>query len=122
MVVCSRKAASVEATVAALRKEGLEVAGTACHVGDRSALQRLVQFTLDTYGQLDILVSNAAVNPAAGPIMTMEGGRPQRGQQQRQLRAPRSITWCACCTAGVPNWLLKLPLSPPPQSWPLRRS
>lgn len=79
MVVCSRKAASVEATVAALRKEGLEVAGTACHVGDRGALQRLVQFTLDTYGQLDILVSNAAVNPAAGPIMTMEGGRPQRG-------------------------------------------
>ena len=59
-----------------LQSEGLTVAGTACHVGDRSQLQKLIQFTLDTFGGLDILVSNAAVNPASGPIMTMEVSDP----------------------------------------------
>ncbi|PSC69687.1 tropinone reductase-like 3 [Micractinium conductrix] len=78
VVVSSRKAATVEETVAALRREGLEVAGTACHVGDKAALQRLIQFTLDTYGKIDILVSNAAVNPAAGPILSMEDSAIQK--------------------------------------------
>ena len=41
-------------------------------MGDRAQLQKLIQFTLDTFGGLDVLVSNAAVNPASGPIMTME--------------------------------------------------
>lgn len=71
-MVSSRKQASVDAAVAALRGEGLAVAGTACHVGDPAALTALVRFTLDTYGALDILVSNAAVNPASGPILDME--------------------------------------------------
>lgn len=72
VVVSSRRAANVEATVAALRAEGLAVAGVACHVGDAAQLTALVQFALDTYGRLDILVSNAAVNPTAGPIVDME--------------------------------------------------
>ncbi|PRW59949.1 tropinone reductase-like 3 [Chlorella sorokiniana] len=73
VVVSSRKQQSVDETVAQLRAEGHSVAGTACHVGDPAALQRLVQFALDTYGSgIDILVSNAAVNPAAGPILDME--------------------------------------------------
>ena len=73
VVLSSRRTSNVEETVAALRREGLDVAGIACHVGDKQQLQNLIQFTLDTYGgQLDILVSNAAVNPAAGPITEME--------------------------------------------------
>ena len=71
VVVSSRRQANVEDAVAQLRGEGLEVAGVACHVGDAAQLHSLVKFTLDRYGQLDILVSNAAVNPAAGPIMDM---------------------------------------------------
>jgi len=73
VVVSSRKQQSVDEAVAQLRSEGHNVAGTACHVGDPAALQRLVQFAVDTYGGgIDILVSNAAVNPAAGPILDME--------------------------------------------------
>ena len=72
VVVSSRRQQNVEEAVRQLRSEGLQVAGTACHVGDRAQLQKLIQFTLDTFGGLDILVSNAAVNPASGPIMTME--------------------------------------------------
>lgn len=72
VVVSSRKQQNVEETVQQLRAEGLQVAGIACHVGDGGAIKRLIQYTLDTYGRLDILVSNAAVNPAAGPILTMD--------------------------------------------------
>ena len=72
VVVSSRKDANVQETVAALKSEGLDVSGIACHVGDTQQLQRLIQFTVDTYGKLDILVSNAAVNPSAGPITEME--------------------------------------------------
>jgi dehydrogenase/reductase SDR family member 4 len=56
VVVCSRRAANVETTVAALRAEGLQVAGTTCHVGDRAQLASLVRFAAETYGRLDVLV------------------------------------------------------------------
>lgn len=78
VVVSSRKQQNVEETVQQLRAEGLQVAGIACHVGDGAAIKRLVQFTIDTYGRLDILVSNAAVNPAAGPILTMDDSAIQK--------------------------------------------
>ncbi|KAL4458338.1 hypothetical protein ABPG75_013203 [Micractinium tetrahymenae] len=78
VVVSSRKQQNVDETVQQLRAEGLQVAGTACHVGDGAAIKRLVQFAIDTYGRLDILVSNAAVNPAAGPILTMEDSAIQK--------------------------------------------
>jgi dehydrogenase/reductase SDR family protein 4 len=63
---------SVDATVAALRAEGLDVAGVACHVGDASQRAALVAAALDAFGpaaSIDVLVSNAAVNPTAGPLV-----------------------------------------------------
>ncbi|KAL4418875.1 hypothetical protein ABPG77_002631, partial [Micractinium sp. CCAP 211/92] len=60
VVVSSRRQQNVEETVQQLQAEGLQVAGIACHVGDGAAIKRLVQFTIDTFGRLDILVSNAA--------------------------------------------------------------
>jgi len=72
VVISSRRQSNVDETVKTLRAEGFEVAGTACHVGDREHLENLIKFTLDTYGRLDILVSNAAVNPSAGPLIEMD--------------------------------------------------
>jgi len=72
VVVSSRKAASVAQTVETLQAEGFKVHGIACHVADKAQVARLVQFTIDTLGRLDILVSNAAVNPATGPILELE--------------------------------------------------
>ncbi len=59
----------MDETVAELRGLGLEVTGVVCHVGDATHRKQLVQHTLTQYGRLDILVSNAAVNPTAGPIL-----------------------------------------------------
>jgi len=69
VMICSRKKSSVDETVAELRSRGLEVSGVVCHVGDASHRQQLIQKTIQKYGRLDILVSNAAVNPTAGSLM-----------------------------------------------------
>lgn len=68
--ICSRKKANVDETVAALRAEGLEVSGCACHVGSAEQRAALVAAVVKAYGPtIDILVSNAAVNPTAGPLL-----------------------------------------------------
>lgn len=65
-------------------------------------LQRLVQFTIDTFGRLDILVSNAAVNPAAGPILTMDVSTLRAaGQPEGGLHAGYLLGWTP---EGAPHW------------------
>lgn len=74
VVVSSRRQENVDAVVQQLCKRGLDVIGKACHVGDALQVQKLVKYAVDTWGRVDILVSNAAVNPSAGPILEMEDG------------------------------------------------
>ncbi|XP_074991373.1 LOW QUALITY PROTEIN: dehydrogenase/reductase SDR family member 4-like [Calonectris borealis] len=69
VVLSSRRAPHVEAAVGQLRSRGLEVSGVVCHVGRPQDRRRLIQKALETYGGVDILVSNAAVNPAFGPTL-----------------------------------------------------
>lgn len=90
VVVSSRRQQNVEEVVRQLRSEGLQVAGTACHVGDPAQLQALVAFAVDAFGKIDVLVSNAAVNPAAGPILGMEVGA---GGGVGQLPQGRRHSW-----------------------------
>jgi len=69
VMISSRKKANVEAAVGKLRDDGHEVAGTVCHVGKPEDRQNLLKETVNRYGGLDILVSNAAVNPYFGSII-----------------------------------------------------
>ncbi|NXN92014.1 DHRS4 reductase, partial [Rhinopomastus cyanomelas] len=69
VVLSSRRAPHVEAAVGQLRGQGLDVCGVVCHVGQPHGRQALLDKALDTYGGVDILVSNAAVNPTFGPTM-----------------------------------------------------
>lgn len=71
VVICSRKQDGVDKALQELRAEGIEVSGMACHVGDAKQQEALVDFTVKTYGGLDVLVSNAAVNPFAGSLLDM---------------------------------------------------
>ena len=61
----------MDKTVKDLQGQGIKAAGVAAHVGDRKQLEVLVKFAVDIYGRIDVLVSNAAVNPMAGDIMDM---------------------------------------------------
>lgn len=60
VVVASRKADAVEATVTHLRSRGGEATGVVAHMGDLGDVQRIVTATLDAYGKIDIVVNNAA--------------------------------------------------------------
>ncbi|XP_055218318.2 dehydrogenase/reductase SDR family member 4 isoform X3 [Gorilla gorilla gorilla] len=69
VVVSSRKQQNVDQAVATLQREGLSVTGTVCHVGKAEDRERLVATAVKLHGGIDILVSNAAVNPFFGSIM-----------------------------------------------------
>uniref|UniRef100_A0A1A7Y6R8 Dehydrogenase/reductase (SDR family) member 4 n=1 Tax=Iconisemion striatum TaxID=60296 RepID=A0A1A7Y6R8_9TELE len=69
VVVSSRRQANVDKAVALLQSQSIKVTGTTCNVGNGEDRDKLVQMTLDQCGGIDILVSNAAVNPFFGNIM-----------------------------------------------------
>ena len=73
VVISSRKQEAVDAVAAEFRKDGLEATGIACHVGEEAQLKQLVDKTLETYGGIDILVNNAAINPVFAPISEANG-------------------------------------------------
>ncbi|KAH9311819.1 hypothetical protein KI387_026854, partial [Taxus chinensis] len=70
VVVSSRKPTNVDHAVQQLTAHGIsDVLGVPCHVSDAHQRKRLIQSTLDKYGHIDILVSNAAVNPTLDSIL-----------------------------------------------------
>uniref|UniRef100_A0A1A8UWY8 Dehydrogenase/reductase (SDR family) member 4 n=1 Tax=Nothobranchius furzeri TaxID=105023 RepID=A0A1A8UWY8_NOTFU len=69
VVVSSRRQANVDKAVALLQSQSIKVTGTTCNVGSGEDREKLVRMTLDQCGGIDILVSNAAVNPFFGNIM-----------------------------------------------------
>jgi len=69
VVVSSRKQKNVEEAVEKLRGKGIDVLGVACHVSSREQRRDLIQRTVNKYGGIDILVSNAAANPTVDPIV-----------------------------------------------------
>lgn len=68
VVVSSRKQEAVDEVAAEIVANGGEALGFAAHVGDGEALQNLVNFTIQAFGRIDILVNNAAINPVFGPL------------------------------------------------------
>ncbi|WP_194775611.1 SDR family NAD(P)-dependent oxidoreductase [Pararhodonellum marinum] len=68
VVISSRSQETLEKEAEELNKKGYFVTPIACHVGKFDELPNLVKKTIDVYGQIDILVNNAAVNPVFGPI------------------------------------------------------
>lgn len=70
VVVSSRKQANVDEAVKLLETQGVkEVLGVACHVAKKSDRKKLFDETLKKFGGIDVLVSNAAVNPAVGSVL-----------------------------------------------------
>ncbi len=73
VVVSSRKAARCDEVARAINDTGGEAIGFACNVSHAGELRALVDHTLETWGRIDTLVCNAAVNPHFGPMATITG-------------------------------------------------
>lgn len=71
VVISSRKRANVEEVVNRLKAKGGDVVGTVCHVANSEHRKNLVKLAVEKFGRIDILVSNAAVNPGVAPILDM---------------------------------------------------
>jgi len=68
VVVSSRNIEPCEAVVRDIRAQGSEAYAIACNVGRKDEVTALIEKTRARYGPIDILVCNAAVNPAFGPM------------------------------------------------------
>jgi len=71
VVVSSRKKEACEATLAELQAAGCEAIAVPCNVGYKDQCEHLVRTTLDTWGRVDVLVLNAAINPYFGSMQDM---------------------------------------------------
>ena len=73
IVISSRKQAQVDIVVSELKAKGLEASGCVCHQSKAEDRKALIDFTLATYGKIDVVVLNAAVQPGAanGPTLSV---------------------------------------------------
>lgn len=70
VVVSSRKQSNVDEAVKSLKDQGVvDVLGLTCHVAKESDRKKLFAETIRKFGGIDILISNAAVNPAMSPVL-----------------------------------------------------
>ena len=76
VMISSRKEANVAQTLEELKGEGScsadDIDGMVCHVGKSDDRTRLVEKTIEKFGGIDILVSNAGTNPTFGPILNVK--------------------------------------------------
>lgn len=69
VVISSRKQKNVDEAVEKLKARGIEVLGLVCHVSDAQQRRNLIQKTVQKYGKIDVVVSNAAANPSTATIL-----------------------------------------------------
>jgi len=68
VAVCGRKAEACEEARLDLEQQGFEVIAQPCNVSRKDELQSFVGKIVNTWGQIDIAVANAASNPYYGPL------------------------------------------------------
>ncbi len=73
--VLARKPDELTETKTALEKLGGSVLTVAGSAGDPAILETTVTQLLETFGRLDVLVNNAATNPAFGPMIETESSK-----------------------------------------------
>ncbi|XP_075557786.1 dehydrogenase/reductase SDR family member 4-like [Dermacentor variabilis] len=69
VVVSSRKEDKVNQATSRLTAQGLDVIGAPCHVGNAEDRANLIKLVIEKLGGIDILVSNAGMNPVMAPVL-----------------------------------------------------
>jgi NAD(P)-dependent dehydrogenase (short-subunit alcohol dehydrogenase family) len=71
VVVASRKIHDLEPVAAEIRALGRRSLAVAAHTGRPDDVERLIGTTVRDLGRVDVLVNNAATNPAFGPLINI---------------------------------------------------
>ncbi|MGB5810705.1 MAG: SDR family NAD(P)-dependent oxidoreductase, partial [Polyangiales bacterium] len=74
VVLVSRKIEGLQAVADKIAASGGEATPVPCHIGKEAARHEMLDRALAAYGQVDILVNNAATNPHFGPMLTIDWG------------------------------------------------
>ncbi|XP_071698553.1 tropinone reductase-like 3 isoform X2 [Rutidosis leptorrhynchoides] len=69
VVISSRRQRNVDEAVEKLKAQGIDVLGLVCHVSNQQQRRNLIQQTVQKYGKIDVVVSNAAANPSVDAIL-----------------------------------------------------
>lgn len=72
VVLASRKIDGLERVRDEIQKDGGKAIAVACHTGDLAQVDAMVERATKEFGQVDVLVNNAATNPYFGPMMNLE--------------------------------------------------
>ena len=71
VVIASRKLENLEATAREFASLEGKIIPIACHVGQKEALEQLVNQTTEQVGPIDILINNSATNIGQGPALAV---------------------------------------------------
>ncbi|XP_028797022.1 tropinone reductase-like 3 [Neltuma alba] len=69
VVISSRKQVNVDDAAEKLRAQGIEVLALVCHVSNSQQRKNLIDKTVQKYGKIDVIVSNAATNPSVDNLL-----------------------------------------------------
>ena len=72
VVICSRKKENLDSAVNEALSNGLTLIPIECNTSNKESIQSVVDYTLEKFNGVDILVNNAAANPYYGPILNSE--------------------------------------------------
>jgi NAD(P)-dependent dehydrogenase (short-subunit alcohol dehydrogenase family) len=71
VVISSRKLGACEGVRDQILANGGKAIALTCNTGRKEELEELLRVTLETFGRLDAVVANVAVNPHYGPLSTV---------------------------------------------------
>lgn len=69
VIVSSRSQSGIDAVAEAIQAQGGQAAAITCHNGDKDSREQLIAQTVEQFGQLDVLINNAAANPYFGNVL-----------------------------------------------------
>ena len=72
VVICSRKKENLDIAVNEAESNGLTLIPIECNTSNKESIQSVVDYTIEKFDRVDVLVNNAAANPYYGPILNSE--------------------------------------------------
>ena len=72
VVICSRRKENLDSAVNEAESNGLTFIPIECNTSNKESIQSVVDYTIEKFDKVDILVNNAAANPYYGPILNSE--------------------------------------------------
>tara|TARA_B100000927_G_scaffold290776_1_gene290553 strand:+ start:1189 stop:1941 length:753 start_codon:yes stop_codon:yes gene_type:complete len=72
VVICSRKKENLDSAVNEAESNGLTLIPIECNTSNKKSIQSVVDYSIEKFDRVDVLVNNAAANPYYGPILNSE--------------------------------------------------